>query len=394
MSRRTEIGLINVMGLVQGLALVTFPAASSIFTSPDGYGFSASRYGMMFIPQVVLAVLASSLSPRLARRWTLKRVLQTGLSADLLSMILLAGSRLLIGIPDVAYGTLLLATGALGFGFGATLMALNTYAQELAPGREDRSVLVLNALLGAGTALAPLFVAIFLGAGVWWLMPVMVAAAVITVLLISGRVPLEASVGEAASASSAEHLPGRFWLFAAGVLLYGIAETLNGNWSGPYLTAERGLSAEKASFALMAFWTMVTVGRVFFATLSSTTTVRWIYTGLPLFLIAAFQLVSRVGSETDAIVAFALTGLGCSAILPLCISLCGQEFPQFAAVLSGELVAFYQVGYGVAAFGVGPLRESAGVSFHAIYSFGSAIAAAMFGVAIAVVARTVKVTTR
>src|SRR5262245_21873870 len=370
MSRRTEIGLINVMGLVQGLTLVTFPAASSIFTSSDGYGFSASRYGMMFIPQVVLAILASSLGPRLAHRWTLKRVLQTGLSADLLSMILLAGSRLAIGLPGLAYGTLLVATGSLGFGFGATLMALNTYAQELAPGCEDRSVLVLNALLGAGTALAPLFVAIFLGAGVWWLMPVMVAAALIALLLVSVPVPLEASVGDAVRSSSAEHLPGRFWLFAAGVLLYGVAETLNGNWSGPYLTTERGLSAENASFVLMAFWTMVTVGRMLFATLSSPTTVRWIFTGLPLFLIVAFQLVSRAGGEADSMVAFALTGLGCSAILPLCISLCGQEFPQFAAVLSGELVAFYQVGYGVAAFGVGPLRESAGVSFHAIYSFG------------------------
>ena len=218
-----------------------------------------------------------------------------------------------------------------------------------------------------------------------------IRGSLIALLLMSAPVPLEASVGDSVSASSSEHLPGRFWLFAAGVLLYGVAETLNGNWSGPYLTTERGLSAERASFALMAFWTMVTVGRILFATLSSTTTVRWIYTGLPLFLIAAFQLVSRAGSETAAMVAFALTGLGCSAILPLCISLCGQEFPQFAAVLSGELVAFYQVGYGVSAFGVGPLRESAGFSFHAIYSFGSAIAAAMFGLAIAVVARAVKV---
>src|SRR5262249_30654813 len=199
-------------------------------------------------------------------------------------MMALAGSRLLIGLP-LAYGTLLVATGFLGFGFGATIMALNTYAQELAPGREDRSVLVLNALLGAGTALAPLFVAIFLGAGVWWLMPAMVAAALIALLLMSVPVPFEASVGDAVSASSSAQLPGRFWLFAAGVLLYGVAETLNGNWSGPYLTTERGLSAERASFVLMAFWTMVTVGRIVFATLSSPTTVRWIYTALPLFLI-------------------------------------------------------------------------------------------------------------
>lgn len=390
MSRRTEVGLINATGLVQGLALVTFPAASSIFTSPDGYGFSASRYGTLFIPQVVLAILASSLGSRLARRWTLKRVLQVGLSANLLSMILLAGSRLVSGSSAAAYGTLLVATGSMGFGFGATVMTLNTYAQELAPGAEDRSVLVLNALLGAGTALAPLFVAIFIGAGVWWLMPLVVAAALIALLLASVPVPLEASANDAVVVSSAERLPSRFWLFAAGVLLYGVAEALNGNWSGAYLTTERGLDAERASFALMAFWTMVTVGRILFATLSSATTARWIYAGLPLFLIAAFQLVSRAAGETAAIAAFALTGLGCSAILPLCISLCGEEFPRLAAVVSGELVAFYQIGFGVAAFGVGPSHESAGVSFHDIYSFGSAIAAAMFGVAIAVVARPAK----
>ena len=84
MPRRTEVGLVYITALVQGLALVTFPAASSIFTSPDGYGFSASRYGMMFVPQVILAILASSLGPTLARRWTLKRVLRAGMSADLL----------------------------------------------------------------------------------------------------------------------------------------------------------------------------------------------------------------------------------------------------------------------------------------------------------------------
>lgn len=384
MSRRAEIGLINIAGLVQGLALVTFPAASSIFTSSHGFGFSASRYGMMFIPQVALAILASSLSPQLAHRWTLKRVLQAGLAADLLAMILLAGSRLFSDAPDAAYAVLLVATGSLGFGFGAAVMAMNTYAQTFAPGHEDRSVLVLNALLGAGTALAPLFVAIFLGAGVWWLMPLMVAAALTALLLLSANVPLAASAGHTADDASAERLPGSFWLFATAVLLYGVAETLNGNWSGPYLTRERGLSAESASFALMAFWGMVTVGRILFATVSSERTVRWIYAGLPVVLIATFQMVSHASGKAESIVAFGLSGLGCSAFLPLSISLSGQEFPKLAALTSGELVAFYQAGYGVAAFGVGPLRDLAGLSFHTIYSWGSVIGVAMFGVAFAV----------
>src|SRR5215470_7688842 len=149
---RFEVGLIYVGGLVQGLALVTFPAASSIFTSPRGFGFSASRYGLMFVPQVALAILAASLGAGLARRWTLKRVLQAGLVADLLAMTLLTASRLLIDVPDAAYGMLLVATGSLGFGFGAAVMAMNTFAQTFSPGREDRAVLTLNVLLGAGTA--------------------------------------------------------------------------------------------------------------------------------------------------------------------------------------------------------------------------------------------------
>lgn len=388
---RSEIGLIYMIGLVQGLALVTFPAASSIFTSSRGFGFSASRYGMLFLPQVILAILASSLGGTLARRWSLKRVLQAGLSADLLAMTLLAASRLLVDVPDAAYGLLLVATGSLGFGFGAAVMAMNTYAQKLSPGREDRSVLALNALLGAGTALAPLFVAIFIGVGAWWLMPVMVGVALACLLFASATTPLDVPASADTGASRSGRLPRRFWLFASAVFLYGIVETLNGNWSGPYLTGERGASVRGASLALVAFWAMVTIGRVLFATVSSRATTRWIFVGLPILLIAAFQMISRAGGEASDIAAFGVAGLGCSAFFPLCISLSGQEYPRLAAAMSGGIVAFYQVGYGVAAFGVGPLRDFAGLTFRAIYSLGSIVAAAMFAVALAVAARPARV---
>ena len=181
-----------------------------------------------------------------------------------------------------------------------------------------------------------------------------------------------------------QRFPLRFWLYAAAVLLYGIAETLSGNWSGPYLTGERGVSAQGASYALTAFWAMVTVGRILFAALSSKIAARWIYAGLPILLVAAFQVVSRADSETSGIVAFGLAGLGCSAFFPLCISLSGQEFPRLAAAMSGEMVAFYQAGYGVAAFGVGPLRTFTGLSFRTIYSFGSLVAGAILVVSLAV----------
>ncbi len=387
MPRRTEVGLVYITALVQGLALVTFPAASSIFTSSDGYGFSASRYGMMFVPQVILAILASSFGPALARRWTLKRVLQAGMSADLLAMSLLAVSRLLPDFKETSYGILLLATGSLGFGFGTVVMALNTYAEEFSPGREDRAVLALNALLGAGTALAPLLVAIFIGLGAWWLLPLIVAFLLAGLLLFSAQEPLEAPAANAADTAATPRLPPGFWLFAAAVLLYGIVETLCGNWSGPYLTGERGVSIQGASFALTAFWAMVTIGRILFATLSSRRTVRWIFTGLPVLLIVAFQLISHAGAEIAGIVTLGFAGLGCSAFFPLCISLSAQKFPRFAVVMSGELIAFYQAGYGVAAFGVGPLRNFTGGSLEIIYFLGSLIAAALLVIALAAVAR-------
>jgi MFS transporter, FHS family, glucose/mannose:H+ symporter len=389
MPRRAEVLLIYVAGLVQGLALVTFPAASSIFNSPHGYGFSASRYGMMFVPQVVLAILASSMGPRLARRWTLKHVLLSGLTTDLLAMILLSLSSLLRGLPGVAYGILLVATGALGFGFGAVVMATNTYAQVFSPGRENRAVLVLNTLLGAGTALAPLLVAFFVGLGAWWLLPVVVAFSVLGLLLVGAKEPLVAATGDAGPSTS-KRLPSQFWLFAAAVLLYGIAETLNGNWSGPYLTGERGVSAQAASYALTAFWGMVTIGRLIFAALSSGKAVRWIYAGLPAVLILAFQAVAHVGGVVSGVFALGFAGLACSAFFPLCISLSGRAFPRFAEATSGILVAFYQSGYGIAAFGVGPLRDLAGFSFRTIYSLGSLVAALIFLVAIAAVVRVVK----
>jgi hypothetical protein len=119
---RIEIGVVYFAGIVQGLALVTFPAASSVFTRPDGFGFDSTRYGAMFVPQVVLAVLASGLAPTLARRWNLRRVLLVGIAGDIASMALLALSRLLLGAPDMAFGVVLVATGALGLGFGATVM--------------------------------------------------------------------------------------------------------------------------------------------------------------------------------------------------------------------------------------------------------------------------------
>jgi MFS-type transporter involved in bile tolerance (Atg22 family) len=74
MSVRAESRVVNLAGLVQGITLVTFPAASSVFTDPAEYGLSNTQYGAMFLPQVVTAITAALLGSTLARRITTKRV--------------------------------------------------------------------------------------------------------------------------------------------------------------------------------------------------------------------------------------------------------------------------------------------------------------------------------
>jgi fucose permease len=300
-------------------------------------------------------------------------------------MSLLAASALLIG-ASAAFALLCGATAALGFGFGATVMTLNTLVERLAADRPDAAMLTLNALLGVGTALAPALVALFAALGVWWALPLLTAifAAVLLVSLAASKLPL----GPAAAAGVAgAGLPRRFWFYAAAALLYGIVETLCGNWATLYLSTQRSVPAANASYALFAFWLMVTLGRVALAASGRWLPAKWPCVALPLALAGVFQLVAHADGALIGTLAFGAAGLACAGFLPLSISLGGTEFPTRAATLSGELIAFYQIGYGIAAFGVGPLRELGGVDYSTAFSLGSLVSLSLAGFALGVVRR-------
>ncbi len=379
MASRTERSVINVAGLVQGIVLVTFPAASTILTEKSEYGLSSSRYGDIFLPQVLTAIAASLLGAGLAQRITTKRVYLIGLASSLVSMGLLISSTFVKTDHSAAYPLLLVATAFLGAGFGLTVPALNTYAAVFHPATVDRSVLVLNALLGLGTALAPVFVAVFIGLGFWWGLPVLSAAMLVALLIVSQRLPLRAGApGRRAVTQKGRRLPTRFWLFAAFAVMYGICETMNGNWSQLDMTTQLGASAAQASLALAAFWGMVTAGRVLFAAIGRWLPERVTYHLLPLILVATFLITGVLPRHqaAAAIAVFGLAGLGCSALLPLTISFGEQDLATMRAAVTGGVIAFYQLGYGIAAFGAGPLQR-AGLSLSAIFGLTAAVAGVM-----------------
>lgn len=364
---RAEISAVYAAGVVQGIALVTFPAAGAIFTSPAHYGLSSTQYGALFIPQAALAIISSLLGSAITKRLGATRVFQCGLAANLAAMLLLLGSQFLNGA--VAYGTLLAATSFMGLAFGLTVPTINTFAAAFFPDRADRAILALNTLLGLGTALAPAFVAVFVGFGMWWGLPILVAVLAGALLLFT--LPLQMETGMAVSGRNpgSSPFPRRFWIFAAVALIYGICETMNGNWASIYMAGSLGANPATASLALTVFWGMVTAGRLLFASIGRWFPENLTFLALPFVITAAFVLAALLpeGKPAFGIGAFALAGFGCSAMLPLMISFGQRQMASIASSVAGGMIAFYQIGYGIAAFGVGPLEDLAGWKLHGIF---------------------------
>ena len=113
----------------------------------------------------------------------------------------------------------------------------------------------------------------------------------------SERIALDEPPSSGGAAGRQRGLPSRFWLYAAAVLLYGVCETLFGNWSTLYLDGQRGLSTTVASLALATFWAMVTVGRIAIAALTARVAARTIYVALPVIMAAAFLSVAAASAR-------------------------------------------------------------------------------------------------
>ena len=293
-------------------------------------------------------------------------------------MVLLVLTTAFESDQAVAYPLLLLATAFLGTGFGLTVPVLNTYVAEFRPrsprprrprpqrpagvghrsgARLRRRLRRTRLLVGpAGTVDGPARL----------------------LALAASRLPLRAATAAAAVSTEGAGIPPRFWLFAGFAVLYGICETMNGNWSGQEMTSQLGASTTQAALALTAFWAMVTIGRVLFAAIERWLPGRTVLRLLPVVLVATFLLTAALPDESPwlGLAVFGLAGLGCSALLPLTISLGQDALTSMSAAVAGGVIAFYQVGYGIAAFGVGPLVDP-GTSLSTLYGWTAVAAAAM-----------------
>src|SRR5262245_24994218 len=104
-------------------------------------------------------------------------------------------------------------------------------------------------------------------------------------------------------------------------MLYGICETMNGNWSQLDMTREwerpkPPRQSPSLRFGRWSHWGAVSLPR------SNDGFPHRTYRLLPFVLVVAFVVIASLpeGASFGGVLAFGLAGLGCSALLPLTIS--------------------------------------------------------------------------
>ena len=359
-------------GFLVGIALVLFPAAGNLFVDSEFHGFTSAQYGIIFIPQIVFAILSSLSAPRLAQVIGMKKVMMLGLVSLFFSMLFLFFSnRFMAG--NVDFWMVLWATLFIGLGFGFTITALNPFAFNLFPGKETSAVTAMHIMLGLGTASSALLLNVFLKLGMWWGAPALVAFFALVMFFVtwytSLKLPVEAAHEEKVNKGG---IPKRIWLFALAVFLYGACEATFGNFGAVFLEKEGGLSVDKAAIGLSLFWGGITAGRVLFTLFALKFPTKTIYIIAPFLVSLVFFMLPFATSELVLLICMALGGLGLSFLFPKSISTATDEFPKHAALISGALVAAIQLGTGLSSNILGSLNSyyslSSLLQFSAVYA--------------------------
>lgn len=353
--RTRKIISIYLSGFLVGIALVIFPAAGSILMDTEYHGFSSSQFGSIFIPQIILAILTSLMAPKIAEKIGMKSVMLLGLISLFIATLLLGSSHWFLD-GNIDYWMVMCGTAALGAGFGFTITALNPFAYNLFPGKETSAVTAMHILLGAGTASAALFLNAFVNQGMWYAAPFAIGVMVFLMFIFTLPLSLKLPQNENNENSDGK-IPFKIWLFALAVFLYGACEATLGNWGVIFLEKSGGLSVSDAALGLSIFWGFVAIGRIAFTFYALRFSTKWVYMITPFIVAAVFFTLPQAEGKSMLMAYMALGGLGLSVLFPLSISSATDQFPKYAAIISGVLVAAIQLGTGFSSNVIGYLNE-------------------------------------
>ena len=350
-----SVALVFLVGLFQGLTLVSFPALSSVLKST--LQLSDAQYGTLFLPQVALTALGAITGGMLAKRLGLPLLLKLSLSANGLSQL-----ALMIGVnagSELGFTFVILGTSLLGLGFGLSAAPLNRYPLIFFPAKPDSALTALHTLIGVGLALGPWLVGLLVELEHWQTFPMGLMTAALVLFLFSLIVTFPDDNTETTNTGETKKLFRKptFWLLFVVAVAYAICEGLFSNWAVIFLQEDKHLSPKDAGAALSAFWAALALGRLLTAWLVARLPVQVVWLSFPLLMAGAFFCLSMIDSASSGLLIYSFAGLSCSGFFPLTVGRAALKFPLNAAMVSSLMVAALMLGVGLGSFTLGTLRD-------------------------------------
>jgi MFS family permease len=338
--------------IIQGAVAVIFAAYTADFVASYHYDLSLPQYGALFIPEVFASVVAALFAISIGCRCRAQRAYGVGLCCSLVGMVLLVATEW-AKRQVFSYPLLLAATAFVGAGFGLSAMFLRSYAVSLKPLRARRQVLLVNGLVVAGLAAAPVYALLTWATSIWWSLPVVLGILLIAEMLLSRSLctPLEGPPRQREN----RRVPVRFRIYPGLAFLYGLCAVAC--LTAPHYLTGPVPSAHHLHFRVLvevAFWAAAVQGsRVAFAIIDDMKS-RQLAASIGVFMIAIVVLVLSVTVSRYDIMhvgLYLLAAISCAALLPIDTRPGQEQLAVYPAAVAAGLWALFPAGLGLSRFG-------------------------------------------
>lgn len=351
-----------LVAFLQGIALILMPAASYIFKSPELNAISDEQYGLLFLPMNLACIATTVWFKPILEKLGAKRVYYYGLFSGVISLVFFIALRWLSGNNFASFISLLISDLFLGIAFGLVASVLSICLIELFPTKRDSAITGFHSSLGLGAALSPLLVNFFYERGEWAYSLFFTLGLLLLIIGLSIKAKVIEGLhhlAEEEDTKSISNLPlpwgAKFFLLAT--LIYGIAESIIGNWSTIYLSQTKQFSITTSALSLAFFWGFITVGRILASFLTFRVDARWLYRASPFLMFASLVYIIVTGSENKILLGYLGVGLGFSYFFPLSVSLSSQYYHHWHKSLNALVVAGLMIGVSLGSTFVGILKE-------------------------------------
>lgn len=292
----------------------------------------------------IATVLLGPILPILSSRWSLTDVQGGWLFTAQFSASIFGSAissyyprkSVALGCASIAAGLALLAVGdyraallafvLIGAGIGAAVSAINLIFGTEYPERRGALLTRVNLYWGIGAVLSPELIALAARANALRLYLLLLALGVL--VAFAAFLPLlrrRSGDGLKREAPETRHLGVPvdlrvFVLFSVLLFLYIGAETTVAGWIATYVHRLSGLSIERASLFVSAFWLSLVAGRGLVAVLLRVLPEQVVLLGGLAGAIAGVATLLFPHAPAASFMAVIVAGLGCAPIFPLSVS--------------------------------------------------------------------------